>query len=202
MEVLVNVFSIVLFIHVLSAIALFIAIAIEGFLLLRLRSASDREQLQFPVRAFGRLGRIYGPAFLGLLGGGLYLAAKLGSRAAWIPVALGATLLMVIVGGLITGRRMSGLRKVLTTITDSSESLLSLARSNALVVSYGVRAGLAVGIVFLMSTMPSLLPSLVVLGAGSIAGLLVALRFQSFTLQVRGRCNYTTAVTAQTTHRS
>jgi xanthosine utilization system XapX-like protein len=202
MEVRVNAFSIVLFIHVLSAIALFIAIALEGFLLVRLRSARDREELQFPVRAFRRLGVIYGPAFLGLLLGGIYLAAKLGSREAWIPLALGATLLMAVAGGLMTGRRMSRLRKVLTTITDSSESLLSLARSKALVVSYGVRAGLAVGIVFLMSTMPSLLPSLGALGAGSVAGILLAFRFQSFTLRVLGRCNYTTAGTTQATQRS
>jgi hypothetical protein len=48
-EILVTIFSLVLFIHVLSAMALFIAIALEGFLLVRLRSARDRGELQFPV---------------------------------------------------------------------------------------------------------------------------------------------------------
>jgi hypothetical protein len=197
----VNTFSVVLFIHVLSAIVLFIAIALEGFLLIRLRSASDREQLQFSSRAFRRLGLVYGPAFLGLLVGGIYLASKLGIHAAWIPLALGATLLMAIAGGLITGRRMSRLRNGLTADTRSFESLSAIARGKTLVVSYGFRAGLAVGIVFLMSAMPSLGPSLAALGTGSIAGILVALRLQRFSLGSHGVCNFRTAGTAQATER-
>jgi hypothetical protein len=194
-----NTFSFVLFIHVLSAIALFIALAIEGALLVRLRSAPDREQLQFPVRAFRRLGRIYAPAFLGLLVGGIYLASQLGSHAAWIPLALGATLVIAVAGGLITGRRMSRLHKMLTADTNSFESLLALARSKALVISYGFRAGLAVGIVFLMSTTPSLALSLAALCTGPVGGILVALRLQRVSLRVHGACNYRGAEISQVT---
>jgi hypothetical protein len=196
-EVPVNTFSFVLFIHVLSAMALFIAIALEGALLFRLRSAHDRGELRFPVNAFRRLGMIYGPAFLGLLVGGIYLASKLRSEAAWIPLALAATLLMAITGGLMTGRKMSRLRKRLGTEADSQESLLSAAKSKTLVVSYGFRAGLAVGIVFLMSTMPSLALSLVALGTGAGGGILVALRLQRFSVRPRGACSYRTAGTSQ-----
>jgi len=198
----VTIFSLVLFIHVLSAMALFIAIALEGFLLVRLRSARDRGELQFPVRAFRQPGRIYAPAFVGLLIGGIYLASQLGNRAAWIPLALGATLLIAVAGGLITGRKLSALRKMLTTETDSLELLLQSVKSKALVVSYGFRAGLAVGIVFLMSTMPSLTLSLLALGIGSVAGILVALGLQSFSLRPHGACNYHTAGTSQVTQRS
>ncbi len=197
-----TIFSLVLFIHVLSAMALFIAIALEGFLLVRLRSARDRGELQFPVRAFRQPGRIYAPAFVGLLIGGIYLASQLGNRAAWIPLALGATLLIAVAGGLITGRKLSALRKMLTTETDSLELLLQSVKSKALVVSYGFRAGLAVGIVFLMSTMPSLTLSLLALGIGSVAGILVALGLQSFSLRPHGACNYHTAGTSQVTQRS
>jgi hypothetical protein len=195
-------FSLVLFIHVLSAIGLFIAIALERFLLVRLRSARDRGELQFSVRAFRRLGWIYAPAFIGLLLGGIYLASQLGIRAAWIPLALGATLLIAVAGGLITGRKMSAVRKMLTTETDSLELLLQSVKSKALVVSYGFRAGLAVGIVFLMSTMPSLALSLLALGIGSAAGILVALALQSLSLRPHGACNYHTAETSQFTQRS
>jgi hypothetical protein len=198
----VNVFSVVLFIHVLSAMALFIAIALERALLVRLRSARDREQLQFPIHASRRLGMIYAPAFLGLLLGGIYLASQLGSRAAWIPLALGATLLMAVAGGLITGRRMSQLRKMLTTDADALESLLSSAKSKTLVVSYGFRAGLAVGIVFLMTATPALLTSLLALGTSSVAGILAALGLQRFSLRSRDACNYRSAGTSQVTQRS
>jgi xanthosine utilization system XapX-like protein len=198
----VNTFSFVLFIHVLSAIALFVAIALEGALLFRLRSARDRGELQFPVNGFRRLGMIYGPAFLGLLVGGIYLASKLGIRAPWIPLALGATLLVAIAGGLMTGRRMSRLRSRLNTDTNSLESLLSSAKSKTLLVSYGFRAGLAVGIVFLMTAAPSLALSVVALATGSVAGILLALRLQRFSQRTGGAGAYPTAGSSQLTQGS
>ncbi len=97
---------------------------------------------------------------------------------------------------------MSALRKMLTTETDSLELLLPSAQTKALVVSYGFRTGLAVGIVFLMSTRPSLALSLVALGIGSVAGILVALSLQTFSLRRYGACDYNTAGTSQVTQRS
>jgi hypothetical protein len=91
---------------------------------------------------------------------------------------------------------------MLTTETDSLELLLQSAKSKALVVSYGFRAGLAVGIVFLMSTTPSLALSLLALGIGSLAGILVALGLQSFSLRPHGACNYHTAGGPQVSQRS
>jgi hypothetical protein len=168
-------FSVVLFIHVLSALALFIAIAFEGAILARMRAAHDIAELRLSVSASRRLGALYGPAFLGILLGGVYLAAQLHIRAAWVPTALGATLLIGIVAGAVTGRRVSRLRKALGENHASVVSLAPVARSNALVIAYGFRAGLAVGIVFLMSATPGLVPSLLALAIGSIAGIVFAL---------------------------
>jgi len=170
--------SLVLFIHVLSAIALFIAIAFEGAILLRLRSARNIEPLRESARASRRLGAIYGPAFLGLLVGGMYLGFAMHIRASWAPAALVGTLLMGIVSGVVPGRQMSRLRKALAQSEPSLANLRGAAGSNALVVSYGFRAGLAVGILFLMSTMPSaLVPSIAVLAVASILGIFFALAF-------------------------
>lgn len=171
-----NVFSIVLFIHVLSAIALFIGLALEGVILFRLRAARGLEQSRFFVRASRRLGVIYGPAFAGILFGGIYLASQLGSHAAWIPLALGATILILLVGGLVTGRTMSRLNKALSQDAASFESISVQIKSKSLVLSYGFRAGLAVGIVFLMSATPSLIPSVAALVVASLAGVLLATR--------------------------
>src|SRR5579884_2235870 len=104
-------FSVILFIHVLSAMALFVAIALEGTILARVRGAHNVEELTRSVSVSRRLGAIYGPAFLGILLGGIYLAAQLHIRAAWVPLALGATLLMAILGGIMSARKMSRLRK-------------------------------------------------------------------------------------------
>ncbi len=171
-----SVFSFVLFIHVLSAIALFVALTVEGLILFRLRSARTLKELQFFVRASRRLGVIYAPAFVGILFGGIYLASQLGSHAAWIPLALGATLVLLVVGGVVTGRATSRLKKAVSQEAVSLESISAQTRSKSLVLSYGFRAGLAVGIVFLMSATPGLIPSLTALVVASLIGVLVAIR--------------------------
>jgi hypothetical protein len=201
LEVPMNVFSIVLFIHVLSAIALFIALALEGAILVRLRSAGGLEQSRFFVRISRRLGIIYGPAFAGILFGGIYLALQLGSHAAWIPLALGATLLIMLVGGLVTGRTMSRLNKALSEDAASFESISTQARSKSLVLSHGFRAGLAVGIVFLMSATPSLIPSITALVVASLAGVLLATRVR-LTSRVQDDCGWRGKSSPAATQRS
>lgn len=172
-----NTFSVVVFIHVLSAMALFVAIALEGAILTRIRAAQTIEQLRHAVRGSSRLGAIYGPAFLGILLGGIYLAAQLHIRAAWVPLALGATLLIAVVGGITTARKMSRLRKAARE-NRAFEPVAAIAQGNTLFVSYGFRAGLAVGIVFLMSTTPTLVPSLLALTIASVLGVILGLRMR------------------------
>jgi hypothetical protein len=171
-------FSVVLFIHVLSAMAVFVTFALEGVILVRLRSAETLDQLRFPSVVFRRLGPVYGIAFAGILLGGIYLAADLHLKAAWIPVALLATLLLLGVGGIVTGRRMSRIRRGLDEPKPALPALSAVAKNNALVVSYGFRAGMLVGIIFLMTAMPALLLSLAALILASFAGVFLALRLR------------------------
>ena len=169
-------YSTVLFIHVVSAIGLFIALAAEGAIFFRIRSAQSVEEARFFIRAFQRLHIVAIPSFLGVLAGGMYLASKWGRGIFWIPVALGATLLIMLIGGFVTGIRMTRLRKVLSSTENdvSIEALSAMTKDTALLLSYGLRVGLGLGIVFLMTAKPDLPGSLVALAAGCGAGLLGA----------------------------
>jgi hypothetical protein len=171
-----TIYSVVLFIHVVSAIGLFIALAAEGAILFRIRTAQSVEQVRFFIRAVQRLRIIAIPSFLGILVGGLYLASKWGGGTFWIPLALGATLLIMLIGGLLTGRRIARLKKVLSSTENdvSIKSLSAMTQDTALLLSYGLRAGLGLGIVFLMTTKPDLLGSLGAVAAGCGVGLLGA----------------------------
>ena len=171
-----TIYSTVLFLHVVSAIGLFIALAAEGAIVFRIRAAQSVEEARFFIRAFQRLRIIAIPSFLGVLVGGMYLASKWGRGILWIPMALGATLLIMLIGGFVTGIRIGRLRKVLSgTENDASiEALSATTKDTALLVSYGLRAGLGLGIVFLMTAKPDLLGSLGALAAGCCAGLLAA----------------------------
>src|SRR5882724_179817 len=149
-------YSFVLFIHVVSAMGLFVGLALEGFVSLRIRVAQDAEQLQLFIRAFNLLRWIFIPSFGGILLGGLYLASKYGGGTFWIPAALIDTLAIMFVGGLITGRKINQLRRTPGKADAAFEALSARATDELLTLSYGLRAGLAFGIVFLMTAKPRL----------------------------------------------
>ena len=73
-----SIFPTVLFIHVLSSMALFATFALEATVLLRIRSARNADQVYAGVLTFERLRRIAIPTFLGLLVGGGYLGMASG----------------------------------------------------------------------------------------------------------------------------
>ena len=171
-----TIYSTVLFIHVVSAIGLFIGLAAEGAIVIRIRSAQSIEEARFFIRVFQRLRIVAIPSFLGVLVGGMYLASKWGRGIFWIPLALGATLLTMLIGGFVTGQRIARLTKVLSSTENdvSIEALSAMRKSTALLLSYGLRVGLGLGIVFLMTAKPDLLGSLGTLAAGCGPGLLGA----------------------------
>jgi hypothetical protein len=171
-----TIYSTILFIHVISAIGLFITLAAEGAIVFRIRSTQTVEEARFFIRVFQRLRIVTIPSFLGVLIGGMYLASKWGRGILWIPLALGATLLIMLIGGFVTGIRIARLRKVLSRTENdvSIEALSAMTKDTALLISYGLRVGLGLGIVFLMTTKPDLLGALGALAAGCGAGLLGA----------------------------
>lgn len=171
-------YSFVLFVHVVSAIGLFVGLALEGFVSLRIRCAQDVRQMQFFARAFDRLRWIFIPAFAGILIGGLYLASYHGRGTFWIPAALIATLAIMLVGGLITGRKLNQLKRAFAKPDETFQTLSVRAKGRLLTVSYGLRLGIALGIVFLMTAKPDLWPSVYALIVGCGAGLFVAAAIQ------------------------
>src|SRR5882762_4129401 len=71
--------------------------------------------------------------------------------------ALIDTLAIMFVGGLITGRKINQLRRTLGKADAAFEALSARANDELVTLSYGLRSGLAFGIVFLMTAKPSLL---------------------------------------------
>jgi Predicted integral membrane protein (DUF2269) len=171
-------YSFVLFVHVVSAIGLFVGLALEGFVSLRIRWARDVKEMQFFIRAFDRLRWIFVPSFVGILIGGLYLSSYYGRGTYWIPAALIATLAIMLVGGLITGRNLNQLKKARNKADETFETLSVRAKGRLLTVSYGLRFGIALGIVFLMTAKPDLWASVSALIAGCAAGFFVAAAIQ------------------------
>jgi hypothetical protein len=167
--------SAVLFIHVLSAMALFAALALEAAVLLRIRSSLNVEQARGGVLSFSRLRGIAMPAFLGVLVSGIYLAYLYGGGTTWIPASLMAMLLVMLVGGTVTGIKMARLKRLVSSTEEAGAIDVILARTQdrALILSYGFRLGLVVGIVFLMTAKPGLELSVAVLAGAALVGVMV-----------------------------
>jgi hypothetical protein len=174
-----SILSAVLFIHVFAAMSLSAALALEATVLLRIRSSLNTAQAQSGVRSFHRLRAIAMPSFLGALGSGFYLAYRYGGGTAWIPASLIAMLLIMLVGGTVTGIKMARLKKLLSTTGEAvaDEAVLIRTHDETLVLSYGFRLGLAVGIVFLMTVRPNLVLSVIALASATLVGVILAAAF-------------------------
>jgi hypothetical protein len=164
--------SILLFVHVVGAMGIFVALGMEALALAQLRRASDAAVSRAALVALGAGQRVGGPSTLLLLLSGLYLATAYWRwQGAWIGLGLLGLVSVGAVGGLMTGRSVRRLRKGLET----SATLALLAEERqTLWASFVIRAALLVAVLFLMTVKPGPVGSLATLGTGVAAGLIVS----------------------------
>jgi hypothetical protein len=169
-----TVYSIVLFIHLASALGLFIAFGIEWAANAFLHRAASVSEVQTVLR-FARLGPLLSGPSLGLLiltGGHLaYITGTM--KQPWLPVSIMAIILVFFPGIVINLPRLRAIRDSIAGSSAAlSPELLSTLRDPILTTSVRTRTFLALGIVFLMTTKPLFIQSILALVAASIIGLL------------------------------
>lgn len=169
-------YSIALFLHIVGALGLFVALGLEWVSLLYLRRATTIEQAREWLSVLGLL-RWVGPTSMGIiLLPGFYMMATVWRGAAWIGVALAAMILLAVIGAAVTGPRMATIGRAVATESGS----LSLAfrqrlHDPFLWASIQIRVAIALGIVFLMTVKPGLGGALLTVGVALILGLASAL---------------------------
>ncbi len=170
-----SIYSIVLFVHVIGAIGYFLGIGSWLFILVGLRRAQRVEH----VRALIHLNDLSGPFGAGsavvLLIAGLYLALTAWSLlTGWILVALISLILIVpTTAALIAPRRSALVDQLERSAPDGalSEALKQRIHDPVLLTTLQTVAALLLGIVFLMTTKPALLGSLIVMAVALVLGL-------------------------------
>src|SRR5260221_743399 len=115
-----NLYSLVLFLHVTADIGIFIGIGVQLLCMAALRRAQTVEQ----VRSFVQLIRMSDPlsivSALGTIAAGLYLALTVwGWRTGWIEVALGS--IIVLLGPLIAAA-IEPRMKVIVALSETASS--------------------------------------------------------------------------------
>jgi hypothetical protein len=182
----VNIFSIVLFLHLAGALALFIAYGIEWTASSLFRNANSIEQLRAWLRVFKVSPPLSGIGLGVVLLSGGYLASLTGAmKQGWIPATLLAIFLALAVGFAMILPRMKRIRAALpagtagTTGAIGSEPLSAPLRAQisdpVLLTAIRVRFLIAIGIVYLMAAKIPFLPSLIALVIAIAIGIVLSI---------------------------
>src|SRR6266566_670042 len=170
-----SIYTIVLFVHIIGAIGYFLSIGTWLFILVGLRRAQRVEH----VRALIKLNDLSGPFGAGsavvLLIAGLYLALTAWSLlTGWILVALISLILMVPTSAALIAPRRSAIVKQLAREAPGGELSKALERhidDPVLATVCTTVLTLLLGLVFLMTTKPNLVGSLIVMAVALLLGL-------------------------------
>jgi hypothetical protein len=175
-EAIMTFYSFALFLHIVGALGLFIALGLEWTSLGYLRRATTTDQVHPWLQVFTLLRRIYPISWLAILLPGFYMTATTWGGAAWISIAFAAIILIAVVGAVISGRRMAVIGPALATESGRLSSELRQRLGDPLLwASIQTRMAIALGIVFLMSVKPGLGGSLLTIGLAAVLGFASAL---------------------------
>jgi hypothetical protein len=164
-------YSIALFLHIVGALGLFVALGLEWTGLRQLRHATTAEQAREWLGVAGLVRRVGPASLVAILLPGLYMTATTWGGQAWIGIGLAAMLLLGALGAL-NGRRLAAIgHAAATECGDLSPVLRQRLRDPLLWTSVQTRAAIGVGIVFLMTVKPDLGGSLLTIGAAVVLGL-------------------------------
>jgi hypothetical protein len=169
-------YQIALFLHILGALAFFIAIAILYASVLGVRRAQTVGTIKLWTGAAAPAIRLIFPiAGLVILVAGLYMVVTVwGERAQWAGVALIAFLLLMIVSALLQGRRITLLGRQVADQPDNTPvtgALWTQAHDPVTWVGVNTAATFATGIVYLMTFKPDALGSVIALLIALVVGL-------------------------------
>ena len=176
-----SLYPIVLFLHVSGAIGYFVGIGAWLFILVGLRRAQRVEQVRALIKLIALSGPFTGISVLLILATGFYMALTVWSlQTGWIAVALISLVLMAPSGTALIEPRRRAIDRLAQEVPDGPlpQSLERRTHDPILGTALQTVAALLLGIVFLMTTKPTLAGSLIVMAAalalGLASGLLVS----------------------------
>ncbi|HEU5155011.1 MAG TPA: hypothetical protein VFU03_09800 [Gemmatimonadales bacterium] len=165
-----SLYSTALFLHIVGALGLFAALALEWAGLSNLRRAGSVGQFREWAGLLQGLRRVGGPSGLTLIVTGIYLTVTRWGSQPWIILGLIGLVTMALLGALVTGRKLGSIMKELSGDGAMSHALRRQIHDPALLLSAWLRTGIGLGIVALMSAKPGLGASLIILGGAVFLG--------------------------------
>jgi hypothetical protein len=169
-----SIYTIVLFLHVSGAIGYFVGMGAWLFGLATIRRAQRVEQVRSLVQLVGLSGPLLGISVLLLLAAGLYMALTTWSLlTSWIVVGLISLVLLAPLGTALLEPRRRVIDRLARKAPDGPlpEDLERSIRDPVLLTAPQTLTALLLGVVFVMTTKPSLVGSLIVMAVALVLGL-------------------------------
>lgn len=175
-----NLNGFLLLVHVLGAIGFTAGTLIALFGLLKLRQTERIDQARWELGIMEAPAPFSSISLLMVIASGLYLTfAVWGWQTAWIDVALGSLVGLVIPVGAVMGTRRQAIGRLINQMPDGKlpESLLDRIHDPVFGSSTVLLNALLLGILVLMIAKPTLGFALVVMGVSIVLGLIFSLPF-------------------------
>jgi hypothetical protein len=167
-----NAYSIALFLHIVGAVGIFVALGLEWTGLWQIRNATTPQQVGGWMRILKGVRKFGFASMLTTVVSGVYMIVTVWGGEAWIIVTVGSLVLMIALAQVVTAPRMMAIGKALVTEKGLlSQNFHSLANNSLLWISLQTRVALALGIVFLKVAKPDLGGSLLTIGVAIALGI-------------------------------
>lgn len=170
-------YNVVLFLHILGAVIMFMAISILALSMISLLHAKETEDVKRWSGLAVKTDALFPLSTLIIIVPALYLVfSTWGWGIAWINVSLATLLGTSFLGPVINLRRLKGILAAAKAETDSvpSSELVRKVRDPVLWNSVSIMTMLIFGILFLMAVKLPLVGSLITMAIALVAGLVLA----------------------------
>ena len=155
-------YLVALFLHVTGSLLYSASLAIEWLCSSKLRKAESTDKFSEWLSTYSYLHMISGIAWVLILIPGIYMMAVIWKNAAWVTTAFTGFLLLVIVGSIVTGKKMKPIINEFK-ISGYTSGISKMINDQILNLSLKTRTTLTIGIVFLMAVKPGLSDSILIL---------------------------------------
>jgi hypothetical protein len=175
-----NSFSIALFLHIVGALGVSVALGLEWIGLSQIRMATLPEEIHSLLGVVKSTTRLGFASMLATVITGFYMVLAGLGWVPWILVVIGALMLAMVVARILTAPRMAAIAHLLATEKSPlSNTFHNLVNDPFLWASIQTRVAIVLGIIFLKIATPDLGGSLLTIGlaiALGIASTLLGLR--------------------------
>ncbi|HTF27470.1 MAG TPA: hypothetical protein VK625_01430 [Flavitalea sp.] len=179
-------YKIALFLHVTGALLLCAAIVIEWLCIINIRKADSIERIKESVFNYSKIGKIADIAAILILVPGIYMMVAVWDDARRGIFGFFNLILIGVIGGLGTGRKMKEIRKLVRMENTSLQELGKLAKDNSLWFSIKMRTAIFLGVIFLMTVKPGLTGSIITIAISIILGTLpLRMRYYSSATKIK-----------------